>query len=107
MEDNKELMGVEALELKFGDFLRHADGYFSEHSMGLIRRALAIAEESLAGISRYDGTPMVFHSTRTAEIVFSEIGLGRNSVISTLLHDVVRKVSLRRKRPDHCSANSV
>ncbi len=90
MEDNKELMGVEALELKFGDFLRHADGYFSEHSMGLIRRALAIAEESLAGISRYDGTPMVFHSTRTAEIVFSEIGLGRNSVISTLLHDVVR-----------------
>lgn len=81
---------LEALEHKFGDFLRHAEGYFSEHSMGLVRKALAIADEGLLGSARYDGTPMVYHSTRTAEIVFSEIGLGRNSVISTLLHDVVR-----------------
>lgn len=81
---------LESVELKFGDFLRHADGYFSEHSMGMIREALAIADMNLAGMARYDGTPMICHSTRTAEIVFAEIGLGRNSVISTLLHDVVR-----------------
>ncbi len=86
----EEKIDIEALELKFGDFLRHADGYFSEHSMGLVRRALAIADNALAGSLRYDGTPMVYHSTKTAEIVFAEIGLGRNSVISTLLHDVVR-----------------
>ena len=41
-------------------------------------------------MTRYDGTPLVLHSVGTATIVMCEIGLGRNSVISTLLHDVVR-----------------
>lgn len=81
---------IEALDAKFGDFLRHAGGYFSAHSMGLIRRALALADRKLDGLTRYDGTPIMCHSVRTAEIVFAEIGLGRNSVISTLMHDVVR-----------------
>lgn len=90
MEERKYSLNVEALETRFGDFLSHAEAYFSEHSMELIRKALAIADHGMEGMARYDGTPMVYHSTRTAEIVFSEIGLGRNSVISTLLHDVVR-----------------
>ena len=90
MDGNTEIFDVETLNSKFGDFLRHAEGYFSIHSMTLIRRALALADEKLVGMVRYDNTPMIYHSTRTAEIVFAEIGLGRNSVISTLLHDVVR-----------------
>jgi GTP pyrophosphokinase len=56
----------------------------------MIAASLALAAEKLAGRARYDGAPLLDHSVGVASIVISEIGLGRNSVISTLLHDVVR-----------------
>ena len=63
---------------------------FSQHSQALIDEALLCAEEKLAGRTRYDGSPLLDHSVLTAEIVIAEIGLGRNSAISTIMHDVVR-----------------
>ncbi|MBP3356713.1 MAG: bifunctional (p)ppGpp synthetase/guanosine-3',5'-bis(diphosphate) 3'-pyrophosphohydrolase [Rikenellaceae bacterium] len=63
---------------------------FSPVSLDLISRALVLADEKLAGMTRYDGSPLLDHSVRTAEIVLREVGLGRNSTVSTLLHDVVR-----------------
>ena len=63
---------------------------YSERSYGMIRQALRIAAEKLDGRTRYNGEPFVAHSINTALIVSEEIGLGRNSVISTLLHDVIR-----------------
>jgi GTP pyrophosphokinase len=56
----------------------------------MVRDALRIAVRELAGLKRYNGAPFVVHAIETARIVIEEIGLGRNSVISTLLHDVVR-----------------
>jgi GTP pyrophosphokinase len=56
----------------------------------MISDALALADEKLSGLVRYNGHPLLDHSVGTAEIVISEIGLGRNSTIATLLHDVVR-----------------
>lgn len=56
----------------------------------MVRQALALADGKLGGMTRYDGSPLVMHSVEVATIVIKEIGLGRNSVISTLLHDVVR-----------------
>ncbi|MCD8186358.1 MAG: HD domain-containing protein, partial [Rikenellaceae bacterium] len=64
--------------------------HYSERSYGMIRQALRLAVERLAGRRRYNGEPFVVHSILTALIVADEIGLGRNSVISTLLHDVLR-----------------
>ena len=78
------------LNQRYGDFLDRAAKTYSERSVGMIRDALAFADEKLAGLVRYNGTPLLDHSVGTASIVISEIGLGRNSVISTLLHDVVR-----------------
>ncbi len=63
---------------------------FSEHSVGLIERALGMATEALAGKVRYNGAPLVEHSIATARIVACEIGLGRNSVVAALLHDAAR-----------------
>lgn len=63
---------------------------FSAASGRDIRRALRIAIETLRGQTRYNGDPFVAHSIYTAMIVMSEIGLGRNSVIATLLHDCAR-----------------
>ncbi len=83
-DEKKNLRG------KYSDFYELAEKNFSAHSVGLIDAALALADEKLDGMVRYDGTPFLEHSLRTAAIVISEIGLGRNSTISTLLHDVVR-----------------
>lgn len=71
-------------------FLTHIQNVFSDSSYTDIRRALRTAVTALAEQKRYDQTPFVFHSIKTALIVSEEIGLGRNSVIATLLHDVAR-----------------
>src|SRR5574344_2155790 len=63
---------------------------FSEQSQVLVDKALEYAEERLSGLIRYDGTPMLDHGVSVAQIAISEIGLGRNSTIASILHDVVR-----------------
>ncbi len=75
---------------RYGDFLGRCGAAYSRHSVSMIRDALALADEKLAGRTRYNDQPLLDHSVNTASIVISEIGLGRNSTISTLLHDVVR-----------------
>ncbi|MCL2561645.1 MAG: RelA/SpoT family protein [Rikenellaceae bacterium] len=71
-------------------FRELVEEYFHEESVAMIDEALGIAEEKLKGLMRYDGSPLVGHSIGVASIVISEIGLGRNSTISALMHDVVQ-----------------
>lgn len=75
---------------RYAPFLRRVRDYFSEKSTEMVAGALELAAGKLAGQVRYDGSPFLDHSVGTALIVISEIGLGRNSTISTLLHDPVR-----------------
>ena len=63
---------------------------FSQETQRLVDEALEYADEKLAGLTRYDGSPLLGHGVAVAEIVISEIGLGRNSTVATILHDVVR-----------------
>lgn len=63
---------------------------FSERTREAVDAALAWASERLAEERRYDGRPMLDHAVAVAEIVISEVGLGRNSTVATILHDVVR-----------------
>ena len=65
-------------------------GSFSSETQRLVDEALAYADERLAGMTRYDGSPLLGHGAGVACIVISEIGLGRNSTLSSILHDVVR-----------------
>lgn len=62
--------------------------------------ALAFAAERLGAATRYDGTPLLDHGAAVAAIVVSEIGLGGNSTIAAVLHDVVR---LARSGEDFCT----
>ena len=77
-------------ETRYTEFLTLCREQFSDHSVGLIRQALAMAGEALDGLSRYDGTPLLDHSVGTAQIVVGEVGLGRNSAVAALLHDAAR-----------------
>ncbi len=63
---------------------------FSQETQRLTDDALAFSGERLAGLVRYDGSPLLDHAVAVARIVISEIGLGRNSTVASILHDVVR-----------------
>ncbi len=66
---------------------------FSEESGRIIDSALIYAAEQLGDQCRYDGSPMLDHAVNVAHIVVAEIGLGRNSALASILHDVVRLAS--------------
>lgn len=63
---------------------------FSQETQRLVDEALEFAGAKLAEHTRYDGSPMLDHAAAVAEIVISEVGLGRNSTVASILHDVVR-----------------
>ena len=63
---------------------------FSVTTQELVDKALLFAMERMEGLTRYDGTPMLDHAAEVAHIVATEVGLGRNSTVASILHDVVR-----------------
>ena len=65
---------------------------FSERTQRMVDHALVFAAEWLdnEGCLRYNATPMLDHGASVARIVIEEVGLGRNSTIAAIVHDVVR-----------------
>ncbi len=63
---------------------------FSPTTQALVDKALVYANERLDTLLRYNGTPMLDHGAEVARIVATEMGLGRNSAVASILHDVVR-----------------
>lgn len=56
-------------------------------------RALEYAAHHMAVQTRHDGSPMLDHAAEVARIVLVEIGLGCDSAVAAILHDVVRTAS--------------
>ena len=63
---------------------------FSPTTQQMVDRALEYADGHLCEMKRYDGTPMLDHAVGVAYIVATEVGLGRNSTVSAIIHDVIR-----------------
>ncbi|MGN0092527.1 MAG: HD domain-containing protein, partial [Alistipes sp.] len=63
---------------------------FSPTTQTLVDEALVYADAHIGELRRYDGTPLLDHDVEVAYIVVSEIGLGRNSAVASILHDTVR-----------------
>lgn len=89
MVESKELELDLAPEY-YRPFLKIARSIFDDTVYDVVCSALRVAVDQLKGMTRHDGTPFVTHAINTAIIVIQEVGLGRNSTVSTLLHDVVR-----------------
>ena len=87
------------METKQDILLETVRGNFSAATLELVERALAYAHSKLDGRTRYDGSPLIEHSIAVAQIVITEIGLGRNSTVASVLHDVVR-LSHKEQTPD-------
>lgn len=63
---------------------------YSETTCAAVDKALQYAGERMEGYLRYDGEPLFDHDVAVAMIVAKEIGLGRNSTVAAILHDVLR-----------------
>ncbi|MBQ7952177.1 MAG: bifunctional (p)ppGpp synthetase/guanosine-3',5'-bis(diphosphate) 3'-pyrophosphohydrolase [Alistipes sp.] len=66
---------------------------FSPTTQAMVDKALTFADSHLNGLCRYDGTPMLDHAVNVAYIVATEVGLGRNSTVASIIHDVIRIVA--------------
>ena len=77
---------------RYSDFRTLVAKTFSANSAEMVDKALCFAAEALEGFGarRYDNNPMLDHGVAVARIVAEEIGLGRNSTIAAIVHDVVR-----------------
>ena len=71
----------------FRDFVART---FSVTTQQAVDKALVFAQEKMEQYARYDGRPLLDHDVAVAEIVAREIGLGRNSTVAAILHDVMR-----------------
>ena len=78
---------------KYGSLRNYVAATFSPVTQECVDKALVFAEQRMKSYSRYDGTPLFDHDVAVAEIVAKEIGLGRNSIVASILHDVMRIVS--------------
>lgn len=83
---------------RYKEFRELIASQFSDQTQKMVDHALAFTAERMQPYERYDGTPMMDHDVSVARIVVEEIGLGRNSTIASILHDVMRITN--RERPD-------
>ena len=81
---------------RYADFRGLIAAQFSELTQSKVDSALRFAEQRMADVKRYNGTPMLDHDVAVARIVVEEVGLGRNSTVAAILHDVVRIAAQRR-----------
>ena len=75
---------------RYREFRGVVAAQFSEKTAKMVDDALCFAREHLQEHVRYDNTPMLDHGVAVARIVVEEVGLGRNSTIAAIVHDVVR-----------------
>ena len=78
---------------RYGALRTYVASTFSPTTQEYVDKALIFAEERMREYLRYDGTPLLDHDVAVAEIVAKEIGLGRNSTVAAILHDVMRITS--------------
>ena len=75
---------------RYAEFRKTIASMFSAVTQQMVDAALQYADKHLEGQVRYDGTPMLDHAVGVAYIVATEVGLGRNSTVSAIIHDVIR-----------------
>lgn len=60
----------------------------------MVRKAFRLAADAHKDMRRKSGEAFIFHPIEVATIAADEIGLGRTSIISALLHDTVEDTSI-------------
>lgn len=74
---------------KYLSLLRNCRPYFKKGDTKLIRAAYDLIYDTYKNKRRVSGEPYLLHPIEVANIVVSEIGLGKDSVICALIHNVL------------------
>ncbi|SFE60825.1 RelA/SpoT family protein [Thermophagus xiamenensis] len=89
---NKPVTSQERYEIlkSYKALLKASEGIVKPEEVKMIREAIDISLRKGKNIRRVSGTPALLHSLEIARIVVEEIGLGRTSLMCSLLYDVLR-----------------
>lgn len=98
-----EIQLSESLKERYTKLRSKTAELFSPTTQDLVDKALGFADAHMEGKTRYNGSPMLDHDAETAYIVMTEIGLGRNSTIASILHDTVRIYSQQKSQEELAS----
>ncbi len=74
--------------------LRAAKGLISKDDQKQIRKAFKLTVDLNAEIRRESGQLNIFHLVNVARVCIEEMGLGSSSIISSLLHETVKREQL-------------
>ena len=75
---------------RYNQFREKIAQMFSQVTQQMVDKAIIYADSHLSELIRYNGRPMLDHAIGVAYIVATEVGLGRNSTVSAIIHDVIR-----------------
>ena len=89
---------------RYNSLRRYLAENYSVTTQQCVDKALLYAAERMSQYMRYNGTPMLDHDVAVAEIATREIGLGRNSTVAAILHDVFRIIN--KERPEEVESLS-
>ncbi len=89
---------------RYNSLRQYLSENYSPATQQCVDKALIFAAERMGEYMRYNGTPMLDHDVAVAEIATREIGLGRNSTVAAILHDIMRIAS--QERPEEVDALS-
>ena len=78
---------------RYNSLRRYLAENYSPATQECVDKALIFAAERMSQYTRYNGTPLLDHDVAVAEIATREIGLGRNSTVAAILHDILRIAS--------------
>ncbi|WP_282035705.1 RelA/SpoT family protein [Saccharicrinis aurantiacus] len=98
METQNELSAIERKEVinKYRSLLKSSKNIFNKEDLKEVRTAMLMALSRKKEIRRKTGILSAVHSLDVAQIVGSEIGLGRTSVTCALLYDLLRNDDMEK-----------
>ncbi len=84
-EERKEIL------YRYKNLLKSCKNIVSQDDIKLVRKAFDLSIKEYGEERRTNGQPALYKTLEIAEIVVKELGLGRTSVICSMLYDIVQK----------------
>lgn len=79
---------IDHINKEFEQFLELCQSQSNRVDVDVVKKAFSIAYEALGTKTWESNVPIIIHSIRVARIVVQEVGLGTESVVVALLHNV-------------------
>ncbi|SEH07580.1 RelA/SpoT family protein [Candidatus Venteria ishoeyi] len=96
-ETNRSELERKEIIKKYKNLLSLCKPFMNRHDVGLVRKAIDISLEAFKNKRQKHGMPYIFKSFEIARIVIEELGLGRTSILASLLYQAVADKSVDLK----------